>query len=365
VLPPRGDMRRHRKTGKRGSLRNVKGSPGQVLPGAALTIRSLEVFVIVARTGTMVAAAEQLKLSQPAISQMIGSLEQSLGVQLFDRAVRPPVLTLQGTALLKHAKAITESVDQFRSTVRLGGAAQLPLLRIGVLNSFATTVGPYVFKQLRNVAAEWAIDSGFQATRYRAVAERNFDFAITADEAPIPDGIVVMPLLSEPFLLIVPASYKRERVSLQNLSKDLDLIRFGRDPALHTRLDRELAQRGLIAASLPSRYNRRRAEHGCRRVWLDDPVAARCHQSTGARRRYSCVAVSWQAVSKNDQHRILEEPGAGNRSPNPGCHNRRLDESIHAAGQATSAATCSRYHHSPRTPLTQQPALKCVQRGRY
>lgn len=195
----------------------------------------------------MVAAAERLKLSQPAISQMIRSLEQSLGVQLFDRAVRPPVLTLQGTALLQHAKAITESVDQFRSTVRLGGAAQLPLLRIGVLNSFATTVGPYVFKQLRNVAAEWAIDSGFQATRYRAVAERNFDFAITADEAPIPDGIEVTPLLSEPFLLIVPASYKRERVSLQNLSKDLDLIRFGRDPALHIRLDRELARRGLIA----------------------------------------------------------------------------------------------------------------------
>jgi DNA-binding transcriptional LysR family regulator len=240
-------MRKHRKTGKRGSLRNVKGSPGKVLPGAALTIRSLEVFVIVARAGTMVAAAERLKLSQPAISQMIRSLEQSLGVQLFDRAVRPPVLTLQGTALLQHAKAITESVDQFRSTVRLGGAAQLPLLRIGVLNSFATTVGPYVFKQLRNVAAEWAIDSGFQATRYRAVAERNFDFAITADEAPIPDGIEVTPLLSEPFLLIVPASYKRERVSLQNLSKDLDLIRFGRDPALHIRLDRELARRGLIA----------------------------------------------------------------------------------------------------------------------
>jgi len=225
----------------------TKGSAAKASLGTGLTIRSLEVFVVVAQAGTMVAAAERLKLSQPAISQMIGSLEQSLGVLLFDRGVRPPVLTLQGTALLRHAIAITESVSQFRDTVRLGGAAQLPLLRIGVLNSFATTVGPYVFKELRNIAAAWAIDSGFQATRFRNVADRDFDFAITADESPVPDGVKIVPILSEPFLLIVPASYNAGHVSLQSLSKDLDLIRFGRDPAFHARLDRVLAQRGLIA----------------------------------------------------------------------------------------------------------------------
>ncbi|MGA7432488.1 MAG: LysR family transcriptional regulator, partial [Xanthobacteraceae bacterium] len=59
--------------------------------GAGLTIRALEVFAVVAKTGTMVAAAKQLKLTQPAISQMIAGLEQSLGIQLFDRSVRPPV----------------------------------------------------------------------------------------------------------------------------------------------------------------------------------------------------------------------------------------------------------------------------------
>jgi DNA-binding transcriptional LysR family regulator len=240
-------MQSHGRTRKKAASRKARGASGKSSLGAGLTIRSLEVFVVVAQAGTMVAAAERLKLSQPAISQMIGSLEQSLGVQLFDRAVRPPALTLQGTALLKHAIAITESVSQFRSTVRLGVAAQLPLLRIGVLNSFATTVGPHVFKQLRNIAAEWAIDSGFQATRFRTVADRNFDFVITADESPVPDGVKVVPILSEPFLLIVPSSYKASRISLQKLSVDLDLIRFGRDPALHSRLDRILAQQGLIA----------------------------------------------------------------------------------------------------------------------
>lgn len=215
--------------------------------GAGLTIRALEVFAVVAKAGTMVAAAKQLKLTQPAISQMIAGLEQSLGIQLFDRSVRPPVLTLQGTALIKHAAAITESVRQFRDTARLGTAAQLPLLRIGILNSFATTMGPHIFKQLRNIAAEWSIDSGFHATRFRTLVDRDFDFAITADESPVPDEANAVPILTEPFLLIVPAKYKIRNLSLAQISEELDLIRFGRDPTLHGRFDRVLEKLGVVA----------------------------------------------------------------------------------------------------------------------
>jgi DNA-binding transcriptional LysR family regulator len=224
--------------------------------GAGLTIRALEVFVVVAKTGTMIAAARDLNMSQPAISQMIASLEQSLGVQLFDRSVRPPVLTLQGTKLIKHAAAITESVRQFRSTVRLGTSAQLPLLRIGILNSFATTVGPYIFRQLRNVAAEWSIDSGFHATRFRAVVDRDFDFAITADQSSVPSEVDVMPILTEPFIIVVPSTYDRA-TSLQKISAELDHIRLGRDPTLHGRFDQVLVKHGAI---LQNRYHLDTAE---------------------------------------------------------------------------------------------------------
>jgi DNA-binding transcriptional LysR family regulator len=240
-------MRKNVKAQREVSPGNAVDRLAKATLGSGLTIRALETFVVVAKAGTMVAAAKQFKLTQPAISQMIASLEQSLGLQLFDRSVRPPVLTLQGTALVKHAIAITESVRQFRSTVRLGTAAQLPLLRIGILNSFATTMGPYIFKQLRNIAAEWSIDSGFHATRFRTVVDRDFDFAITADESPVPDEVKAMPILTEPFLLIVPAQYKNRNLSLAKMSEELDLIRFGRDPMLHSRFDRVLAKHGVVA----------------------------------------------------------------------------------------------------------------------
>lgn len=240
-------MRKPAKAQRRVSSDETADRLAKATLGAGLTIRALEIFSVVAKAGTMVAAAKQLKLTQPAISQMIAGLEQSLGIQLFDRSVRPPALTLQGTALIKHAAAITDSVRQFRSTVRLGTAAPLPLLRIGVLNSFATTMGPHIFKQLRNIAAEWSIDSGFHATRIRAVVDRDFDLAITADESPAPDEIEVQPILTEPLLLIVPSGYKGGDISLKALASDLELIRFGRDPILHTRLDRFLEKHEVVA----------------------------------------------------------------------------------------------------------------------
>jgi DNA-binding transcriptional LysR family regulator len=200
----------------------------------------------------MVAAARQLKLTQPAISQIIGGLEMNLGVQLFDRSVRPPALTLQGTTVIKHARAITDAAQQLQSAIRFGAGAPLPNLRIGMLNSFATTIGPYVIKRLQDVAGEWSIDSGFHATRYRTVAEREFDFAITADESPVPAEVRAMPILTEPFLIIAPASYRAKAVSLKKLSGDLPLVRFGRDPNLHSRIDRILEKNGVTP---PHRYH--------------------------------------------------------------------------------------------------------------
>ena len=68
--------------------------------GSAWSRRLLETFVAVAQTGSMSAAAEQLGLSQPAVSQAVSALENATGTKLFDRTVRPPKLTLQARSLL-------------------------------------------------------------------------------------------------------------------------------------------------------------------------------------------------------------------------------------------------------------------------
>ena len=117
-------------------------------------------------------------------------------------------------------------------------------------------MGPYIFRQLSNVAGDCSIDSGFHATRFRAVVDRDFDFAITADQSSVPSEVDVMPILTEPFIIVVPSTYDRA-TSLQKISAELDHIRLGRDPTLHGRFDQVLVKHGAI---LQNRYHLDTAE---------------------------------------------------------------------------------------------------------
>ncbi len=224
----------------------AEGEPlGRLQLGAGLTARALEVFIAVARSGTMSAAAQALGLTQPAISQSIGQMETALGVQLFDRSRRPLVLTLHGAALLEPARAVVSGIERFGLALRWSVNGHMPLLRIGMLNSFAETIGPAVFARLRALAAELTIDSGFSATRMRAVADRAFDFVITTDESPPLPGVTAVPILTEPFLIVAPERYEGDPLAIKPLSDSLDLIRFGRDPFMNARFDQTLRAWGI------------------------------------------------------------------------------------------------------------------------
>jgi DNA-binding transcriptional LysR family regulator len=217
---------------------------GRLTAAPGLTVRVLEVFVAVARTGTMSAAAQQLGMTQPAVSQAIGAMEGALDRQLFDRSKRPLLLTMDGAALVEPARALVGGLNQFRQALLWGKDGTLPLLRLGMLNSFAETIGPAVFVRLRSITTQMTIDSGFSATRIRSVADRLLDFAITSDESPLLPGLSATPILTEPFLIVAPQDYRGDLKDIHSLSQALDLIRFGRDPLMNTRFDQSLQAQG-------------------------------------------------------------------------------------------------------------------------
>ena len=67
---------------------------------------NLDAFLAVAHTGSFSRAAEQLHLTQPAVSKRIASLEQQLGTRLFDRIGKHVHLTEAGRALKPRAELI-------------------------------------------------------------------------------------------------------------------------------------------------------------------------------------------------------------------------------------------------------------------
>jgi DNA-binding transcriptional LysR family regulator len=108
-----------------------------------LTLRQLQIFAAVARTGSTTAAAAEIALSQSATSSAINELERLLSLRLFDRAGKRLLLNDNGRALLPQAQALLDGASNIERMAHDAGP-QLQALRIGT----STTIGSYVLPGL-------------------------------------------------------------------------------------------------------------------------------------------------------------------------------------------------------------------------
>ncbi|MGW0580582.1 LysR family transcriptional regulator [Streptomyces sp. NPDC002920] len=139
----------------------------------------LEYIAAVTRVGSLRRAAEELRLSQPALSETVRNLERELGVDLLERKRSGATMSASGRELLPHIIGVLEAVDRLRAaageqhrisrTVRVGtvNAATVPLL-IPVLREFRAT---HPVTQVEVVGAQ-------QTDIRRALLEGGFDLGL-------------------------------------------------------------------------------------------------------------------------------------------------------------------------------------------
>lgn len=105
-----------------------------------LTLRQLEIFSAVARSGSTVAAADAIGLSQSATSAALQQLEVALGTLLFERVGRNLVLNDAGRAALPQALSLLEQARSLEQAFGQGDSHLPVRLRVAA----STTVGSYV-----------------------------------------------------------------------------------------------------------------------------------------------------------------------------------------------------------------------------
>lgn len=96
----------------------------------------------------MVAASEQLAVSQPVVSKAIAELEQLVGVRLFDRVPHGVTPTLHGRALLNRSAALVDDLKTIVSEQRHLADPTRGELRIGCEENLATGLLPTLIEQL-------------------------------------------------------------------------------------------------------------------------------------------------------------------------------------------------------------------------
>lgn len=205
-------------------------------------VRAIEVFVAVAETRQLTRAAATLGITQSAASQHLKNLEKIFGSPLFDRAARPIRLTQAGLVLYRRASRILNEVEDLRSEIRRLGSAPLPLLRVAMLASIATTLTPPLIelaKDRYNIP-EVSIFAGIASNNATLLRDRRVDLAVTSDPMFDMDGLSRFPMLRERFVLILPKGYGGPVNDLGRLSKSLPIIRYSPETFVGRRIDQHL-----------------------------------------------------------------------------------------------------------------------------
>jgi len=170
-----------------------------------MTLAQLHSFVLVARLGSVKAAAAELGVTEPAVSVAVAALRKELGDELFVRDGRGIRLTAGGRRLAALASEILSLAEQARRSVH-DGPGHSRLMQVAVTNVVAEHVGPLIDSfTAREPGLEVGIETVAGGEMADLLEHRRADIAL--GPAPAPERAAT--IASVPFLrcrLIVVAA---------------------------------------------------------------------------------------------------------------------------------------------------------------
>jgi DNA-binding transcriptional LysR family regulator len=207
--------------------------------GMLINLRHIEVFDAISTTGSTIAAAAQLSISQSNASRMLQQLEDYLGVTLFDRDKNRLTPTREGLQLGPEIRSISDRLRAIRlaaAEMERGRSREIPL-RLAFPASLSVTLMPRLVKQFlaEHGPAPIEIASGTYLTIERMIADGGADLGFSRLPSQTPGLKEQMRLASRHVCVMARVHPLSERSSL--MVEDLkahDLILLNRErPARH------------------------------------------------------------------------------------------------------------------------------------
>ncbi len=186
--------------------------------------QNLQAFIRVSETGSFSAAAEELFLTQPAVSKRVSTLEEQLGCKLFDRINRSVSLTEAGRQLLPRAKKIIQDLEETQRVIqdlngeitgrlKLATSHHIGLHRLPPILKAFTAKFPAVKLDLYFLDSEKAYDD---------VLHGNLELAVIT-LAPSSDPLIhTTEIWADPLIFVVAKEHplaKAKKIDLATLSK--------------------------------------------------------------------------------------------------------------------------------------------------
>ena len=189
-----------------------------------MQLQDLQAFVTVAEERSFSVAARRLHRTQPAVSQAIRRIEDSLGDRLFDRTSRNGALTEAGTLLLEHARRLLRMASEAQAAVRELQQVRRGRVVIGANEAAVHSLLPFV----RDFAAGHpGVTVDVRRTPSRRIAtellDRSIDFGVLTFQ-PADRGLQSIQLGGDELVMLAHPSHRlagRKRVSIGEVGREV------------------------------------------------------------------------------------------------------------------------------------------------
>jgi len=192
------------------------------------TFRQMKVFEAVARHLNYSRAAEELRLSQPAVSIHVKQLERHAGLQLFEQLGKRVYLTPAGQQMLHYSRAIIQQLKEAEEAL-----AALKGIRGGVLDIAVISAGDYFFPGLlaefcrrhENVTVQLSVSNREEIVHQ--LAENTTDLAVLLRPPASPDMIAHAFAPQRHVIIAAPghALARKRNIPLQALTSEAFIVR--------------------------------------------------------------------------------------------------------------------------------------------
>lgn len=164
-----------------------------------MNFKQLQYFLVTAQNGSIAAAARELDIAQPAISQQLANLEHELRTTLFDRDFRGVSLTDSGRIFLEYAKSVVLQIDKAKQQLSELESHPAGEVSVGMTQSISNVLSAAIIAEVEAAYPdiEIQLNTGVSSRVHYWLDHQEVDIAIAYRQPLEGRAVKVLPLLRE------------------------------------------------------------------------------------------------------------------------------------------------------------------------
>ena len=216
-----------------------------------MNLHQLHAVLTVFELGSVTAAAARLRLTQSAVSRIIGAVEAEIGLTLFERYRRRLIPTQHVIRFVEQAAQIVSSMHELEASARALKQGRIDRVRIISVPPFLQTILPRVVARRLNANPQLSVkmDVARRVDTPDWINRRDFDIAIVGLPVDRPE-VSVEPLPPVEAVAVLPRGHtlaRQRSIRLRDIVSG-PLVTHSTGPLFRSELDRMLARQGSAPA---------------------------------------------------------------------------------------------------------------------